>query len=277
MMKEFGGEVQARGSPSLVDQSTVEVREAIYPGFGHPRNRGKFAEHVAEALTEQHQDIAASGSSSFMQTHEGSSGAFMKKQEKSIVPPNARAFQDMTNAESVVDSDGKTQEHVSIKDYLVKAMDSEDIAVLVDVIQGELTSRGEPDTDFVFAKSAGKTPEDDKVNVVNFIGGTEKVPIVVGIVVATVLLLVCIVAASSGKDSIKGTSRWKTPSLDSSDIESSETGSTDKELKKRMERFENRLEEHTRMLEAEEQAMESKSRGSLDADSLPSSNWMLKR
>lgn len=70
-------------------------------------------------------------------------------------------------------------------------------------------------------------------------------------------------------------------STSSSDVTSSETGSTDKELKCRMERFEQRLEYHRKKMEDEGTLAERLSTGSTTDDSLSSENrkplWMRKR
>lgn len=81
-------------------------------------------------------------------------------------------------------------------------------------------------------------------------------PTVILIIAAGSLLVAVamVVFIKSGHDGYKSLSFGDRSGLStsSSDITSSETGSTDRELKNRMERFEKRLEEHKRMLEVGE-------------------------
>merc|ERR1719183_1085715 len=70
------------------------------------------------------------------------------------------------------------------------------------------------------------------------------------LVVALVVVLVMVAMASrSNAGSYKTFGDKSGLSTSSSDITSSETGSTDRELKSRMERFEKRLEDHKKLLE----------------------------
>jgi hypothetical protein len=154
-----------------------------------------------------------------------------------------------------------------------EAMDSEDMATLKDLIEVELLSRGGEDVDIGYAKLAAKRSRSRKHGL-----GDDFTAVEIGVLVGVIVLLVILLVALTKKAS-KNEPRYKQGSmtLDSSDLESSETGSTDRELKLRMERFEQRLEEHTRMLEAEEQGS---SRGSEDLDPSSSSkrpNWMTKK
>merc|ERR1719378_427428 len=72
--------------------------------------------------------------------------------------------------------------------------------------------------------------------------------IAVGAVFVLVIGLVICMRSRSG-NSYMAFGNKSGLSTSSSDITSSETGSTDKELKSRMERFEQRLDEHKKLLE----------------------------
>eukprot|EP00746_Dinoflagellata_sp_MGD_P007296 gnl/MRDRNA2_/MRDRNA2_114417_c0_seq1.p1 gnl/MRDRNA2_/MRDRNA2_114417_c0~~gnl/MRDRNA2_/MRDRNA2_114417_c0_seq1.p1 ORF type:complete len:516 (-),score=151.68 gnl/MRDRNA2_/MRDRNA2_114417_c0_seq1:171-1547(-) len=255
-ISEFLG-VDTDGKPnSSPDMWASESTKQMMQDLG-----GEIHAHGLSSKTLQQQNVAVSRQGSLQQQQERSAGSFMKKVDKVVVPPNAQAFRTMVNEESLKDADAYTGEQSSIKRVLVQAMESEDIAVLVDVIQGELNSRGEGDVDVELAKSvaaAHKTPEDNRSDDImsKLLGGQNRIAVLVGMTVALVLLFVCIVGAFTRPDpTAKFRKLNKSLSLDSSDIESSEGGTTDKELRKRMERFEQRLEEHTRMLEAEEEEM----------------------
>merc|ERR1719379_3115642 len=72
-----------------------------------------------------------------------------------------------------------------------------------------------------------------------------------GIVAAIIVVIFCVFRAVRNRgDGYRAFGDKSGLSTSSSDITSSETGSTDRELKSRMERFETRLQEHKKMLES---------------------------
>eukprot|EP00746_Dinoflagellata_sp_MGD_P010672 gnl/MRDRNA2_/MRDRNA2_122130_c0_seq1.p1 gnl/MRDRNA2_/MRDRNA2_122130_c0~~gnl/MRDRNA2_/MRDRNA2_122130_c0_seq1.p1 ORF type:complete len:186 (+),score=35.91 gnl/MRDRNA2_/MRDRNA2_122130_c0_seq1:55-558(+) len=97
---------------------------------------------------------------------------------------------------------------------------------------------------------------------------------VVAVVVLVLLVAVFIRQRGAGSNYNMAFGNKSGLSTSSSDITSSETGSTDKELKSRMERFEMRLAEHKKMLEAKD---ETGSSSVTDSDSKSSYGvWMKK-
>merc|ERR1719265_2011719 len=101
-------------------------------------------------------------------------------------------------------------------------------------------------------------------------------PIKIGIAVAAVLCIVLIVYVISKRgEGYHAFGDKSGLSTSSSDVTSSETGSTDRELKSRMERFEKRLEQHKAMLESKGDDSSSVS----DSDSKNSSSgpWGVKK
>merc|ERR1719379_3198359 len=71
-----------------------------------------------------------------------------------------------------------------------------------------------------------------------------------GIVAAIIVVIFCVFRAVRNRgDGYRAFGDKSGLSTSSSDITSSETGSTDRELKSRMERFEKRLDDHKKMLE----------------------------
>merc|ERR1719263_1950577 len=75
-------------------------------------------------------------------------------------------------------------------------------------------------------------------------------PLTISIVVGAILvvILAIFVVAKNRGEGYKAFGDKSGLGTSSSDITSSETGSTDRELKSRMERFEKRLEDHKKML-----------------------------
>eukprot|EP00746_Dinoflagellata_sp_MGD_P009479 gnl/MRDRNA2_/MRDRNA2_119290_c0_seq1.p1 gnl/MRDRNA2_/MRDRNA2_119290_c0~~gnl/MRDRNA2_/MRDRNA2_119290_c0_seq1.p1 ORF type:complete len:1077 (-),score=259.21 gnl/MRDRNA2_/MRDRNA2_119290_c0_seq1:37-3267(-) len=186
-------------------------------------------------------------------------------------PASTQTLAELSNDKSKDNAEGNAEAPAPHRSLLSQALDSEDLTTLQDLIQAELLSRDGEDADIGYAKLAAKRSRARRED--NFTA------VEIGVLIGVIVLLVIVLIALTKKAQKNETHRYKqgAMTLDSSDLESSETGSTDRELKVRMERFEQRLEEHTRMLEAEEQGS---SRGSEDLD--PSScskrpNWMTKK
>eukprot|EP00746_Dinoflagellata_sp_MGD_P001435 gnl/MRDRNA2_/MRDRNA2_102707_c0_seq1.p1 gnl/MRDRNA2_/MRDRNA2_102707_c0~~gnl/MRDRNA2_/MRDRNA2_102707_c0_seq1.p1 ORF type:complete len:224 (-),score=55.63 gnl/MRDRNA2_/MRDRNA2_102707_c0_seq1:103-774(-) len=153
-----------------------------------------------------------------------------------------------TNKEKLKNSKKEVPADVPVVHFTPKAASS-GAASLAQLHSLSIQKKSEPAASAIPSKALRANPHLKVKEVVDTVNATM---VLILVAAGVIVLFAVVIFAKSGHDGYKSFGDRSGLSTSSSEITSSETGSTDRELKNRMDRFEKRLEEHKRMLEVGE-------------------------